>query len=126
MNFLVDAALSPLIAEGLVRAGHDAMHVRDLGLATANDQTILNAAAHQQRILVSADTDFGAILALRREGQPSVILFRRGQRRPQEQLASLLANLPSIETALEEGCVAVLEDQRVRIRRLPIIAREDG
>ncbi len=92
-------------------------------MTSAADEVIFDEAARQDRELVSADTDFGTILALRRERKPSVVLFRRGQRRPDQQMNSLLANLPSIEAALEQGCVAVLEDQRVRIRALPIISR---
>ncbi len=34
MRFLIDNALSPRIAEGLNEAGHDAIHVRDIGLAS--------------------------------------------------------------------------------------------
>jgi predicted nuclease of predicted toxin-antitoxin system len=40
MRFLIDNALSPMVAEGLSQAGHDAVHVRDLGLQAAPDAEI--------------------------------------------------------------------------------------
>jgi len=50
MRFLVDNALSRYLARELAQAGHDAVHVRDLGMAAATDQDIFDLAAREDRV----------------------------------------------------------------------------
>lgn len=121
MRFLVDAALSGRVAEALRAAGHDAVHVASYGLLAADDETIFDRAASEGRVLVSADTDFGSILALRQEIRPSVILLHRAaQRRYEAQVELLLTNLPAMSPALNTGSIVVIEATRIRVRELPI------
>ena len=75
MKFLIDNALSPALAALLQQAGHDAIHVRAIGLH-ADDEVIFERAAVERRIVVSADADFGTLLAVRSSRQASVIQFR--------------------------------------------------
>jgi predicted nuclease of predicted toxin-antitoxin system len=65
VRFLVDNAISPAVSQRLIDSGHDSVHVRDLGLQTASDAELFDLAAERDRIIVSADTDFGTLLAQR-------------------------------------------------------------
>jgi len=121
MRLLVDNALSPVLAQMLQRSGYDAVHVRDPGLQHADDETIFQLAASEERILISADTDFGTLLASRKASRPSVILFREGApRRPERQAAVPVANLPSLAPELDAGVIVTFRASRLRMRRLPI------
>lgn len=91
MKFLVDQNLSPLVAAGLVAEGHDAVHTAELGLATADDGVILQRAAAENRVVVSADTDFGDLLVLHGTQKPSIVLIRHSANRRADQVPASAA-----------------------------------
>ena len=70
MKFLVDQNRSPALAERLRDAGHDAVHTMELGLERAEDDELLLLAREEQRVVISGDTDFGALLALTNATSP--------------------------------------------------------
>ena len=126
MNFLIDNPLSPRVAAGLRAAAHDAVHVLDYGMHAATDEAIFERAAGESRVVVTADTDFGTLLALREATSPSVILFRGASpRRADDQVALILVALPSTEAALRGGAIVILERHRLRLRDLPIRRRHE-
>ena len=121
MRLLLDANLSPHIGRLMSEAGHDAIHVGDVGLLTAPDPEILQGADDQDRVLLTADADFGALLALGSLATPSVVLLRSADHlSPVEQAKLLITNLPTIVDELEKGAIASLTRHRIRIRALPI------
>lgn len=121
MKFLVDNPVSPLVAGMLRNAGHDAAHVRDYSLESAADITIFERAFKEKRIIVSADTDFGMLIALSKQQKPSIILFHHSfSHRPEQQAKLLISNLEQLSEILESGSIIVFEDRRIRVRKLPI------
>ena len=81
---------------------------------------VLARALVEDRVLVSADTDFGTILASQGGSRPPFILFREsGLARPEDYAVRLLACLPQLEPELLRGSVAVFRAGRIRVRSLP-------
>lgn len=121
MRFLLDNNLAPALVPLLSAVGHDTEHVRDHGMQSAPDDSVLELAERTGRVLVSADTDFGMLLARTGARGPSVVLIRRSTaRRAHELAALLLANLDQVSDDLAAGAVVVVTDTDVRVRLLPI------
>jgi predicted nuclease of predicted toxin-antitoxin system len=121
MRLLLDNNLSRSLAQRLRDAGHDTEHVHDHGLQAAPDTVVLQRAREHDQVLISADTDFGTLLARTGADKPSVILIRRSSARRATELATLLlSNLDAITGDLESGAVVVITDTDLRVRTLPI------
>jgi predicted nuclease of predicted toxin-antitoxin system len=117
---LVDECLPPSLAEQLSAVGHDAVSVVGIGLAGSADGVVMQAARDQKRVLVSADTDFGELLARSNDRRPSLVLFRGAEVDAKALAQILLANLVQIAEPLDVGAIVVLLDDRIRVRYLPL------
>jgi predicted nuclease of predicted toxin-antitoxin system len=121
VKFLLDQNVSPALVGLLADADHLAEHVRDLGMREAPDDVVLAAARDADAVLISSDTDFGELLARSNANERSVILLRRQEGRRASEIASLIvANLQAVADDLASGAIVVLDDDRVRIRSLPL------
>ena len=122
MRFLIDQNRSPRLAELLREHGHDAVHTLELGLERAEDEELLALAAAEGRVIVSGDTDFGTLLALRNLRSPSVILFRsRNTLTAEDHVAIIRDHLDDLGSDLDAGAVVVVTDDRIRVRLLPLL-----
>jgi predicted nuclease of predicted toxin-antitoxin system len=81
----------------------------------------MRQAVGDDRVLVSADADFGALLAGSMATAPSVVLLRPvDDLTPGHQTFPLTSNLPAVADDPGHGAVVVLRRRRIRVRDLPI------
>ena len=120
MRFLLDQPISWMVGKALQDAGHETLHVGELGLSAASDGVILDRAVKERCVIVTQDTDFGTLLSSSGQRLPSVILFRMRDGRPSVQAGVLLKNIPVLDDALRKGAIVVVTDASIRVRHLPI------
>jgi predicted nuclease of predicted toxin-antitoxin system len=124
MKLLLDQGLPRSAAALLTQAGIDAIHAGDIGQASADDTALLQLGRESGRVVVTLDADFHTLLALSGAALPSVIRIRiEGLRGA--ALASLLQTvLSQCATDLDQGAAVTVQETRIRIRTLPIAARQ--
>lgn len=120
MKFLADMGISPAIVRRLREQGHDAVHLHEQDLARLPDADILKKAQDESRVLLTHDLDFGELLALSKQGLPSVVIFRLSDMRPENVWLHLEAILRQHSQALEQGALLSVGDRKVRVSALPV------
>ncbi|MEN6333311.1 MAG: DUF5615 family PIN-like protein [Phycisphaerales bacterium] len=120
VRFLADMNLSPLTVAALAKDGTDIVRVSSLLPANASDETILDLARREGRVVITQDMDFSALLALGGHDRPSLVTLRLLDTDPDVVTRRLQDVLPQIESVLRQGSAVTIEDGAVRVRRLPI------
>ncbi len=121
MKLLLDQGLPRSTTLYLAKVGIEALHAGELGLATAADSKILEFALQEQRVVVTLDADFHALLALSGASEPSVIRIRIEGLRAEAHARLLIQVLSVCESDLEKGSMVTVTERGIRVRQLPLV-----
>jgi predicted nuclease of predicted toxin-antitoxin system len=120
MRFLADMGVSMTVINTLRRAGYEAVHLSELGLQRLPDASIMLKALQEQRVVLTFDLDFTDLLAASGDALPSVVIFRLKNTSPAFVSIRLMTVLSECGDSLRTGAIAIVEDSRIRLRRLPL------
>jgi predicted nuclease of predicted toxin-antitoxin system len=120
MRILLDEGVPRSCVRMLAEHSHDVVHVGDVGMLGSSDRKILERAIAEERLVVTFDADFHAMLALEGLARPSVVRLRVQGLRAAGVSALILQVLATCSDDLEAGAVVTCGNDRVRVRRLPI------
>ncbi len=114
MKLLADECCDALLVEGLRHDGHDVRYVTEFAPGEP-DESILQQAAAQERILLTEDKDFGELVV--RLGLPAygIVLLRINPADSQAKLIRLRDVLKRHALRLP-GCFVVVDRRKTRFR----------
>lgn len=102
--------VSYAVVSHLRNAGHDALHLRDIGQQRMSDADVFALAWRESRVILTFDLDFAALVAAAGTRLPSVILFRLNDARAIRVIARLEQALQAAAAALDAGAVVSVDD----------------
>lgn len=114
MRFLIDESTGKRLATLLEKKGHDVVFVGDF-MPKATDESVLAEAEKQNRILITDDKDFGALIFRLNRPTTGVILLRTVSSRPNVRL-EIIKNL--LKSYNPKGKFVVLKEDSIRIRKI--------
>ena len=117
MRFLADENVSRFVVERLRASGFDVVAISTVSQG-ASDNAALATAAHEQRILITKDRDFGELVIRQRLEVGGVVLLEL-ERLSNQAEADLVLSIITANTDKLAGSLVVIEPGRARIRPLP-------
>jgi len=119
IKLLLDQGIPRTAAELLRKSGIDTIHVGEVGYADADDDLILQFGREKGYVVVTLDADFHTLLALSDASEPSVIRIRIEGLRAKATADLLQHVLALCYQDLERGAAVTVQENRIRVRKLP-------
>jgi predicted nuclease of predicted toxin-antitoxin system len=116
MRWLADENIQEVIIERLRAAGEDVLTVAEIDLS-ATDPAVVGHAQVHNRLLLTADKDFGDLVVRQRQAIPGVVLLRLHGLPLLDRVAIILTVIEQFGPRLS-GSFTVIHRDRVRIRPL--------
>jgi len=122
IRFLADENISPKTVSYLNAIGYNIIRVNEVKMNKSKDEEIIDYARVNGYVLITMDLDFGYILSYIKDNKPSVIILRLTYPEPDNVSSYLIKAFKNREITdnLIEGSVIIIEDDRIRVRRLPL------
>jgi predicted nuclease of predicted toxin-antitoxin system len=120
MILLLDMNMSPLWLGALAEAGFEAVHWAAIGRADAADEEIMSFAQVRGWVILTQDLDFGSMLAMSAEKEPSVVQIRAPDALPDLLGSQVIDALRRMELELAEGALVTIGPSKTRLRVLPL------
>ena len=120
MRIIADVHIRPVTVQHLNSLGHEVIRSSDILPEEAPDLEIIERAVATNRVILTEDLDFSDIIALSGATRPSLITLRLTDASAGNVNRIIAAALPALEGLVTAGILATVEDERVRIRELPV------
>ena len=114
-RFLLDVGVGKKVQNLLESRGFDVVSMLDID-RSATDESILNIAAAQNRMVVTMDKDFGELVFRSGQSHSGVLLLRLEDANGDEKAAIMELILEKHQTDLTRN-FCVFQNNRLRIRR---------
>lgn len=112
--------LTPTWSEVFAENDFEAVHWSIIGDPRAEDYTLMEWARANGYVVFTHDLDFGAILTATQTASPSVVQVRTQDTLPASIGNLVIGALRQFKSELEEGALLILDENRSRVRILPI------
>ncbi len=121
LRFIADMNISPKTVRDLQAQNWDIIRLPQVLPINAADSDILVWARQHNRVIITYDLDFSQLVALSGYRYPSLITLRLSTAEPDVVTQRLLEILSNTAQSLADGCAITVEDDKMRVRQLPII-----